>query len=164
MRIKDIIRAKKTNIRWGDWSSGVKMPRTQFPLSKGSSFRVRSGYNWNVSTFECLNQSFRLLVFYRMDKQEYGAWLGLIDGKDTKVIARLEFHAFHGGWHMHTNCETDDSPIGRTGGNSYMRIPKSHDQDRRSDFDVADNEKALYIAAKKYGLTGDNTGLFGHGH
>jgi len=163
MRLKDIIRAKKTNVGWGEWKSGIKMSRAQFPLSKGS-FRVRSGYNWNVSTFECLNQSFRLLVFYRMDKQEYGAFLGLIDGKDTKVIARLEFHASHGGWHIHTNCETDQSPIGRTGGNAYARIPKLHDDDRRLDFGVTDNEKALYIAAKAFGLTGDNTGLFGHGH
>ena len=139
------------------------MPRTQFPLSKGS-FRVRSDYNWSVSTFDCLGQTFRLLIFYRIDKQEYGAFLGLIDDKDTRVLARLEFHASHGGWHIHTNCETDQTPGGRTGGNAYIRIPKSHDEDRRSDFDITDDAKALYIAAKAFGLAGDNTGLFSHGH
>lgn len=164
MRLKDIIRAKKTNIHWGDWKSGVKMLRTQFPMSKGS-FSVRSVYNWNISTFECLGKSFRLLVFYRADKQEYGAWLGMEDDKDMKVIARLEFHASHPGWHMHTNCETDQTPSGRSGGSIYQfRIPKSYELHRRKDFGVTDDEKALYIAAKAFGVTGENTGLFGHGH
>jgi len=120
-----------------------------FPVSKGHSFRVRSSYNWRIVTFECLGNQFRLLVFYRNDKQEYEAWLGMVDGSDTKVLARLEFHATHPGWHLHTNCETNDTPSGRIGGN----VHRSRLTSRRSDFGVIDDAKALLIATEAFGVT-----------
>ncbi len=34
-------------------------------------------------------------------KQQYWAWLGAIYGDDQALIARVEFHATHDGWHCH---------------------------------------------------------------
>ena len=38
--------------------------------------------------------------------------LGLDDQGDTKLLARLERHPTHAGWHVHVACESDDAPPG----------------------------------------------------
>lgn len=148
MRVKSIIRGEKTVTDWGEWKSGQKMPGTLFPLSKGHSFRVRGCYNWRLVKFNCLDHEFRLLIFFRLDKQEFDAWLGQQDGNDTKVIVRLEYHATHPGWHVHTNCETNDTPSGRTGGKAHRQRIGRKDKN----FSVTDDSKALYMALKSFGV------------
>lgn len=164
MLLKDIIQATKNNVRWGDWKFGEAMPRTKFPLSKHTSFRIRTKHHWCITTFDCLSQPFRLLVFYRSDKEEYGAYLAQIEGADSKVVARYEYHATHAGWHIHANCETDLTPSGRIGGNIHKRFPKAGHKHRRTDFGITSDEVALLKAAEAFGLTRDNNDLFGHGH
>lgn len=77
------------------------MPKAAFPLSKNNSFKLGAGWDWCV--FEVSNGAtdFRLLVAYHRGKSEYLAWLGLVSGSDTALLARLEYHRSHLGWHVH---------------------------------------------------------------
>ncbi|WP_157572702.1 hypothetical protein [Nevskia soli] len=156
MRLKKIIQADKIVTDWGKWTFGAAMPKTAFPISK-SSFKIRSTYHWRIAKFLSLGESFRLLIFYRTDKPEYGAWLGMQRDSDTQLVARYEFHGTHPGWHLHAHCQTDTAPIGRTLVDG-LRIPKSG-KCRRTDFSVTSDDKALYIAAEAFGLPKGDTGI-----
>lgn len=101
------IRGQKELIESGGWQSG-KMPRTCFPLSKNKSFTLGAGWDWRVFTLQSGSDVFRLLVAFRSDKEQYLAWLGLKDGDDQALLARLEFHPSHHGWHCHIKPSPTD--------------------------------------------------------
>lgn len=113
MRLKDIIRAEKVVTDWGNWGSD-RMPRTAFPLSKARSrfFRL-SAFRWRVIVFSAVDQSFRLLIAYRTDKEQYRAVLAMEQERDMTVLASYEFHGTHPGWHVVATCEeVTDAPKG----------------------------------------------------
>jgi hypothetical protein len=41
------------------------------------------------------------LSLFNKAKRQYQAWLGLEVGSDQAVLARLEYHPSHRGWHCH---------------------------------------------------------------
>lgn len=43
----------------------------------------------------------RLLIAFNAGKRDYLAWLTLAEGHDQAILARLEYHASHLGWHVH---------------------------------------------------------------
>lgn len=43
----------------------------------------------------------RLLIAFNAGKRDYLAWLTFASDQDQAVIARLEYHASHLGWHVH---------------------------------------------------------------
>lgn len=94
------IRERKTVRDRGQWKSG-KMPRTAFPLSKSHNFALGSGWRWRVSKAVAGDRCFWLLVAYEQSKAQYRAWLGLESGTDQALLARLEYHPSHRGWHCH---------------------------------------------------------------
>ena len=107
MNVWDVRRAAKSKVSWGTWGKG-SMTRTAFPLSKAKRrfYRLGSAYSWRVITFEAEGYEYRLLVTYRTDKEQFSAMLGVSNAEsDTKIVARLEFHGTHGGWHMHYASE-----------------------------------------------------------
>lgn len=76
------------------------MAKADFPLSKNSSFRLGTGWEY------CIHQlsgpaTMRLLVAFHAGKSDYLAWLTIENGEDQALIARLEYHASHLGWHVH---------------------------------------------------------------
>jgi hypothetical protein len=77
------------------------MPRQAFPLSKTHTFSLGSGWRWRVISLEAGGRRFRLLVAYEASKDQYRAWLGLEVGTDQALLARLEYHPSHRGWHCH---------------------------------------------------------------
>lgn len=80
---------------------GEKMPLAAFPLSKSRSYRL--GRSWEWSTYELTGDDggYRLLVAVDEAKQQALAWLAHDDGDDLAVVARLEYHPTHRGWHCH---------------------------------------------------------------
>jgi len=128
------------------------MPKTKFPLTTARKFSIGPRYRWRIVLFSCLGLDFRLLVFYRADKERYGAYLGLCDGSNTRVLARYEYHATHPGWHLHTYCgDIEDVPSGRFKWPGQRRIPRAGEYHRNTKFHL-DDSMALYISAKKFGL------------
>lgn len=103
MNVWHLRRASKCNINLGKWSSG-SMNKAAFPLSKARTrfYRLGQAWTWRVVSFEAGSEVYRILVTFRTDKEQFQAMLGLVEARgDTKVIARLEFHGTHGGWHLH---------------------------------------------------------------
>ena len=92
-------RAAKTVSATGSWKSG-KMPKGAFHLSKNNSFRLGTGWEYCIHKLSGPNPM-QLLIAFHPGKREYLAWLALEAQNDQAVIARLEYHPSHTGWHVH---------------------------------------------------------------
>ncbi len=151
MRLKNIIRARKVIRDAGVWKSGVKMPKTAFPLGKGN-FKVPAPYNWRVVSFECLGERFKLLIFYRLDLEKYSVYLGRDEGGEMVMQARYEWHRGEG-WHLHCCEDCDDStqPAGAPG--LRRRVPAANQRHRRMNFDIHDDDSAFRAADAAFRLT-----------
>ena len=149
MRLRRIIRANKTITDAGAWKTGVKMPKTAFPLTKQNALKVGPAYSWRVIRFTCLGAAFRVLVIYRLDLSTYSAYLGMECDQDLKVLARYDYHATHPGWHMHAVCDSDSQTPGRTGG-PFRRLGSK--LQRRAQFDITDDDSAYAKVTEAFKL------------
>jgi len=78
------------------------MAKAEFPLSKNNSFRLGKGWEYCVHELSCdANGPMRLLIAFNPAKREYLAWLALATDTDQALVARLEYHRSHLGWHVH---------------------------------------------------------------
>ena len=112
MLLREIIRARKVISAAGSWQTGT-MPRAAFPLSKSKGKAYRLGNRrWRAVSFSANGVLCRLMVTYNYNLGQYQAMLGVDDGGDTKLLARLERHPTHDGWHMHLTCDSDDAQPG----------------------------------------------------
>lgn len=112
MRLSEVIRADKANIKIGEWGNGHIPPR-QFALrAKPSSFKLGPLWDWAVIRFDALNHSFRVLVLLNSAKQIYRAILAIEVGGEAKVLCVREFHASEPGWHCHFVDRSDNAPEG----------------------------------------------------
>ena len=154
MRLKDVIRADKTVTSWGKWQEGAKLPRSAFPLSKSKNRTYRlPSYRWRVIEFEVGGQPFRLLVAYRVDKEQYRAVLAVDYGRDMSVLAQYEFHGPHPGWHVHASCEhIEEAPRGTMRHPWQRRIPRARARCRRIEFGISNDNQALNKAAEFFRL------------
>jgi hypothetical protein len=102
------------------------MPRTAFPLSKSHSYQLGSTWEWCVWRLSCdTGCEYRLLVAFDPSKQQYRAWLGMQSGSDQALLARLEYHPSHKGWHCHIKCGlVSDIVLG------VVKEPRSKDKSR----------------------------------
>ena len=100
MRAIDVARREKTITDGGKWTYG-KMTHAAFPLSRNHGYRLGQYWNWRVIELELEGALYRLLVAYEPRKLQYRAWLGLVKGDDQILLARLEYHPDHLGWHCH---------------------------------------------------------------
>lgn len=151
MDVREVIAGAKTITSQGTWSAGAKMPKTAFPLEKSRSFKVSAKYRWRVVTFMYAAQTYRVLIYYRLDIEKYVALLGMEVGGDMLCLARYEYHATERGWHLHTDCGHDAMISGRHGGFA-TRLPKPGTHHRRFDFGVRDDHTAWMKAADIFGL------------
>jgi hypothetical protein len=92
-------RAAKKVVETGKWQSG-KMPKGLYPLSKNTSVRLGSGWEYCVHKLTGPNPM-SLLIAFHPGKRNYLAWLALEHGNDQAILARFEHHSSHDGWHVH---------------------------------------------------------------
>lgn len=98
-----------------------------------------------------------MLLAYRIDKEQYIAMLGMDADGDTKVVARLEYHGTHGGWHIHyPSQELSAVPTGvRSHPWLKRRECREHDTFMLSGLSQdAEKSAAMTIASKAFGLHG----------
>lgn len=154
MKLKDVIRAEKLVTDWGKWQEGGKMPRSAFCLSKSRDRSYRLGaFRWRIVCFQALGHAFRLLVAYRIDKEQYRAVLAVETERDLTVIAQYEFHGTHPGWHILATCEEiTDAPAGVMRHPWQRRIPGARKFSRRTTFGIVDDNQALSVAADRFRL------------
>lgn len=157
MLLKNIIKAPKEVTSVGQWESGKLMPRSAFPL-KGK-IKIRRVYTWKIIEFNALGIKFKLLIFFRIDKEEYGAWLAIATDPVT-LIAKYEYHATHPGWHIHACAESSNAPRGRTSGH-FVRMPGPHSYHRNLEFGIKSDQDAQNIAIQAFWLDRKFDDLFG---
>lgn len=153
IRIQDIRKAPKSNVDWGSWGSGT-MPRSAFPLSKPRNRAFRLGsYRWRIIRFSALSLSFRLLIAFHAQKEQYRATLALEHERDLSVLASYEFHGTHPGWHLIAACgDVQSVPKGMMRGPWQSRFPRGRNFHRKVDFFISSEEKALDCAARFFKL------------
>lgn len=101
MKALSAIRTEKVLVEAGAWKNG-KIPKAAFPLSHVKAHhRLGKSWHWAVHLVADQHRQYRLLVAFEPGKRQYWAWLGAVYGDDQAVIARVEFHASHDGWHCH---------------------------------------------------------------
>lgn len=157
MRALRAAREKKSIVEGGKWQTG-KMPRTAFPLSKSHSYALGSSWRWRILDLTAGPKRFKLLVAYEKAKAQYRAWLGMEVGTDQALLARLEYHPSHRGWHCHLKTgEMSDVACGvirESGRRERVKICRSDD-----DVSVTDSD-ALSIACRAFNVDADLGGLF----
>ncbi len=149
MHLKEIVRAPKTITDSGTWKSGQLMPRSAFPLL-GKTKMVRKVHTWKIIKFNSLEMDFRLLIFYRLDREMYYCWLA-VDSNPVTVIAKYEYHSTHPGWHLHVCPVLEDAVPGRTKGH-FMRLPAPNSYHRNQDFHISTETDANNKAVRKFRL------------
>lgn len=119
MRVKDVLRAPKSGIDWGKWHQ-EKMPASAFPLKKGKrrAYMLPASWRWRIVKFDAVGHSFRVLIAYRPDLEEFKALLGLDQSGDTTVLVDLAYHGTHPGWHAHSWCAPFERAV-----SGVMRYP-----------------------------------------
>lgn len=68
------------------------------------------------------------------------------------LLAKYEYHATHGGWHLHSCCETDNAIAGRTSGH-FKRLPLSNFTSAKNiEFGVDTETDADKMAIRAFGI------------
>lgn len=125
MRVTGVIQTTKANVSLSIWSDD-KMKTKDFPLSKkrGKAYPLTRRWRWQIITFTGQGRNYRLLVAYHTLVPEFIATLAEEIGGDCRILARWEFHATHGGWHVHSVCgDTDSLSVGIVKPSGTKRIP-----------------------------------------
>lgn len=101
MRVYQALRQPKTLAGNVAWHEGKKMPDSAFPLSRSHSYAVGRTWDWCVCDASDADTEYKILIAFDPGREQYRAWLGLVSGHDLAILARLEYHPTHRGWHCH---------------------------------------------------------------
>jgi hypothetical protein len=154
MTLREFLASKKSITKIGRWND-KKMPKTGngFPLSKAKGLRVGGGWHWTIIELQAGKAECRLLVAYHPTKENYLAALGYAVGADTHVIATLEYHSTHPGWHVHGCClPARTGNIGRARYPDMRRVPSSGKGYHRNTVFGVSESSALEPAIKYFQL------------
>ncbi len=98
---------------------------------------------------EGAGERYKLLIAFEAAKEQYRAWLGLEDGTDQALLARLEFHPSHHSWHCHVKPGDTADVVRGVVKESSERITSCRGTDR---FDVT-QLNAVGIAFRVFNVT-----------
>jgi hypothetical protein len=161
MKPKDVIRRPKVVTKPGEWkvvTGKAKMPAGAFPLSRSFSVQLGRGWHWRVDHLAGGGTSLRILISFNLDIEQYRAWLAMPRGDANVIVAQLEFHGDHPGWHCHVACcDLEDVEVGQGRPRSAARIPGSSCKHRRQTFDMTESA-ALARAFNFFRVTGTPEG------
>lgn len=143
MRAFGFARTPKRATDLGKWKTD-KMPASAFELSHGHGHALGRTWTWRVCELEDdADRKWRLLIAFEPAKLQYRAWLGLVDGPNLALIARLEYHPDHHHWHCHV--KTSELPHVARGvvkeSSAYERVRLCK---ALSKFDVTENNAIGY--------------------
>lgn len=158
MRGRDIVKLPKAVTKAGDWkvvTGTAKMPPSAFKLTKRASYILGRGWHWRVDELSGGDLTFRLLIAFKADTEEYMAWLAMPAGDGLRVIARLEYHGTHPGLHCHSTCEDHEGvPVGDQNPYMFRRAPSAWENHRRQD-SVKSESDAMQRAYRFFGVKPD---------
>jgi hypothetical protein len=153
VRLRDIIRAPKQNIKIGQWHFG-KVPRGDFPLTRGP-YQLGNSFKWVVIEFRALSVNCRVLVVVNNGKQKYEAILGVAASNGSlRVLCSYEYHPSEPGWHCHaTHDDSDTLSHGIMRGPWIKRIPNArryHRVQKHLQFKIEAGNAAIRFAQQRY--------------
>jgi hypothetical protein len=156
MKPKDVLRLPKSVSEKGAWkvvTGRSKMPSTAFPLSKNFSVQLGRNWHWRVDVVTAAGTSYRLLTAFNPELEEYRSWLTVPRGGVHVMVAQLEFHGTHPGWHCHVAClDLEEVEPGQGHPRNAIRFPNGNSMHRRQNFDVTESS-ALAKAFNFFGVT-----------
>jgi hypothetical protein len=132
-----------------------------FQLSRRASIILPRGWHWRVDMLDARGTALQLLTAYNPRIEDFRAWLGWrkTDGL-LVIIARLEFHGTHPGWHCHSACcDISEIEPGQPLHRQFVRLPKADHRHRKTTFGLTE-ASALAAAFGFYRLTGTPEGMF----
>jgi hypothetical protein len=149
IRLQEIIRASKGNIRVGEWRHG-NVPRADFPIGR-KPYGLGRSYQWCVIKFDALGLQCRVLVVLNVPKEKYEAILGIMADAQARILCSYEYHAAEPGWHCHSACgEVSNVPKGFMRGPWVRRVPRANQPHKRLDFGILDRGSAERFAIDCY--------------
>ncbi|KAB7647686.1 hypothetical protein [Polymorphobacter fuscus] len=167
MEIRKFLLSAKTITKAGEWRCGAlnpkgKMHKGSFPLGK-RGYILGNQWHWRVDELDCGGVPGRLLVAYRLDKVNYQAWLSIerSPGIHT-VVASLEYHGDHPGWHLHSKCAAISEFDAQTSRqrNMGIRIPAVRAYHRAREYEMS-HQEATNRAYRTFRIGVSEGGLFG---
>lgn len=169
MHIRAFMRLPKSITKAGEWKCGAlkpqqKMTKTSFLLAPRRPFILGNDWHWRIDDLQCGPYAGRLLIAYHLGKGNYLGWLAVerVPG-EWAVVACLEYHGDHPGWHVHTkNDELKNFATGCTRQRvSGIRIPRkgSYHRDRGYDMGPLAAVNTAYRAFRVTGTTRAPGGL-----
>jgi hypothetical protein len=157
MKPKDLLRLPKVVTKAGEWkviTGRSQMPSSAFPLSKSYAVKLGRNWHWRVDAVQACEVDYRVLTAFNLEIEEYRAWLSMAFGDAYVIVAQLEFHGTHPGWHSHIACcDIDDVEPGRGHPRAARRFPNGNNRHRRQAFDVTESS-ALSAAFNFFRVTG----------
>jgi hypothetical protein len=134
------------------------MPPSAFHLSKNFSVQLGRNWRWRVDVVSADGIDYRLLTAFNPELEEYRAWLVAPRGGVHVMVAQLEFHGTHPGWHCHVACcDLDEVEPGQSHPRRAMRFPSGNSAHRRQVFDMTESS-ALAAAFNFFRVTGTPAG------
>lgn len=136
MRVKSLLCSKKTITGVTGWKVG-NGPGSAFPLRKGLIYG--SLFSWRVISMNCGGVACRLLIACNPIKYEHQVMLGVeTPGGMVRVVAIVENHGTHPGWHLHGVCNDSGVTTGvlRQPGLRRMKAHWGHTNQPTSKEDV----------------------------
>jgi hypothetical protein len=163
MKPKHLLHLPKVVSQAGAWkvvTSKARMPSGAFRLSKRHGLELGRNWHWRVDVVEDGTLIYRLLTAFNLDHVEFRAWLSTASGDDNVIVAQLEFHGDHPGWHCHIACcDLEDVEAGQSHPRSAYRFPGGNSKHRRLAFDLTESS-ALSTAFNFFRITGTPEGSF----
>lgn len=153
MRALLAVREPKVLIKLGAWNIGKKMPASAFPLSRSHSYQVGTSWHWCVADAGAKGRAFKILIAFNAGKSDYRAWLSLQYGNDYALLARLEHHRSHKGWHIHCKRGPCDGLV-----RGVVKEPLERDRSRNcgsASFEVGHHD-ALKFAFRTFNVSGES--------
>jgi hypothetical protein len=153
VRLRDVVRAPKQNIKIGQWHFG-KVPKADFPIAR-AAYRLGNSFKWVVIEFQALSASCRVLVVVNEGKQKYEAILGVMAPNGSlRILCSYEHHPSEPGWHCHaTHDDADTLSRGMMRGPWIRRIPgarKRHRTQKYTNFKIEEGNAAVRFAQQRY--------------
>lgn len=129
MRVRGVVRHKKTIVSDTDWRTDDIQPRFSGVYEK--SRPNRNGWQWRSVLATDGENEYIFLSQVLEIRDEWKAWLILRVSEGASIVSRFEYHGSHPGFHIHAHCERGGIEIGPTSINDLMRIPSASSYHRR---------------------------------
>lgn len=123
MRVRRLVREKKTLVDDTGWRTG-DMPPRHCPVYVKSR-PMPSGWRWRSSKVDAPTGQFIVVAICRSGRgTQQSLLLRSVNSSEWSVVGRFECHASHPGLHFHSHCERSGDESGSASFDNLPRLPR----------------------------------------